>query len=542
MKAKKWLSAAVVLTMAGSVLAGCSKGGDNAQGGTTGAKQELNIAFSAEPPALDNSKATASAAFTMINAFNEGLYRLDKDGKAQPALAKALPEISPDGKTYKITLRDGITYWDGTPVKASDFEYAWKRTLDPATKSQYAFMVAWIKGGKEYNEGKGKAEDVQVKALDDKTLQFTLEQPKAFFTELLAFPLFFPQQPDFVKKAGDKYGTDADKVLGAGPFKLEKWDHEQQLVFVKNDKYWDAKNVKLEKVTVQIVKDTNTALNLFETGAVDLAQINRDAIPKWKDKPEYTLKKELVTQYMMYNENVPVLKNKKIRQALTMAIDRQAYVDVVLANGSQPSTGFVPNGTLDGNGNDFRKTAGDLEPKFDAAKAKQLLQEGLQELGMSSFPKLKVLADDTETAKKSLEFVIAQWKQNLGIELIAEPVPHKLRLERSTNRQYDIVVSLWGADYNDPMTFLDMWVTKGEFNECDWSNAQYDQLIKAAQTETDRAKRAKLLVDAEKILMDEMPIGPMYFRNLVYLKKTKVDGLILPVYGEEWELKWTSIK
>jgi oligopeptide transport system substrate-binding protein len=197
----------------------------------------MNIAFSAEPPALDSSKATANAAFTMINAYNEGLYRLDKDGKAQPGLAKELPKISADGLTYTITLRDGITYSDGTPVKASDFETAYKRTLDPATKAQYAFMVSWIKGGDAYNKGKGKAEDVGVKAKDDKTLEITLEEPKAFFTELLAFPLFFPQQPDFVKKAGDKYGADADKVVGAGPFKLEKWDHEQQLVFVKNDKY-----------------------------------------------------------------------------------------------------------------------------------------------------------------------------------------------------------------------------------------------------------------------------------------------------------------
>lgn len=544
MKAKKWLATAVALTMVGSVAAGCGKSTTpNQGGGAPTAKQELNLAFSAEPPALDNSKATASAAFTMLNAFNEGLYRLDKDGKATPGLAKELPKISADGLTYTIKLRDGLTYADGSPVKAGDFEFAWKRTLAPETKSQYAFMVAWIKGGTDYNSGKNKdANSVAVKALDDKTLEFTLEQPRAYFTELLAFPLFFPQQPDFVKKQGDKYGTDADKVLGAGPFKLEKWDHEQQLVFVKNDKYWDKDNVKLEKFSVQIVKDVNTALNLFETGAVDVTDISRDAIPKWKDKPEYTIKRELVNAYLQYNEKIPALQNKKIRQALTMGIDRQAHVDVTLGNGSVQSTGFVPNGTSDGNGGDFRKTAGDLQPKFDAAKAKQLLEEGMKEANITSFPKLKLLADDTEGAKKSLEFIIAQWKQNLGIDVLAEPVPHKLRLERSSKKDYDIVLSLWGADYNDPMTFIDMWITNGDFNETGWSNAKYDELVKAANTETDRAKRTKLLVDAEKILMDEMPIGPLYFRTKVYLVKPKVQGLLLPSYGEEWELKWVTIK
>lgn len=544
MKATKWLAAAVALTMVGSVAAGCGKSSEEGTKTGSTAPQEVNLAFSAEPPAMDSSKATANAAFTMLNAFNEGLYRLDKGGKAQPALAKDMPKISADGMTYTITLRDGLTYADGTPLKAGDFEYSWKRTLAPETKSQYAFMVAWIKGGEDYNSGKVKdPNSVAVKAKDDKTLEFTLAQPRAYFTDLLAFPLFFPEQPDFVKKAGDKYGADADKVLGAGPFVLQKWDHEQQLVFVKNDKYWDKDNVKLAKFSVQIVKDVNTALNLYETGAVDVTDISRDAIPKWKDKPDYTLKNELTNAYLQYNQTKdPVLKNVKIRQALTQAIDLQGHVDVTLANGSVPSTGFVPNGTADGNGGDFRTTAGALQPKYDKDKAKQLLADGMKELNLTTFPKLKLLADDTEGAKKSLEFITQQWKQNLGIDILAEPVPHKLRLERSTNKDYDIVLSLWGADYNDPMTFLDMWITKGDFNENGYSNPEYDKLVKAAQGETDKAKRTKDLVDAEKILMQDMPVGPLYFRKKVYLVKPKVQGVILPSYGEEWELKWVSVK
>jgi oligopeptide transport system substrate-binding protein len=371
-----------------------------------------------------------------------------------------------------------------------------------------------------------------------------LDEPKAFFTDQLAFATFFPQRKDIVEKYGDKNGADAESVIGAGPFKLEKWDHDQQLVLVKNDKYWDKDNVKLQKVTLQIVKDQQTGLNLFQTGAVDLQNISGENIKLWEGKPEYLVQPELSSWYLKFSEkNVPVFQNKKIRQALVLSIDNKTYIDTVLGKGPVPATGFVPNGTSDGNGKEFRKVAGDVMPKFDPAKAKQLLQEGLQELGLKEFPKgLKIQGDDHGTGPKSLEFIVAQWKQNLGIEVIAEPLPHKLRVDNENNHKYQISNSGWGADYNDPMTFLDMWITGGEFNDIDWSNKQYDELIQKAQKETDRAKRSEYLVQAEKILMEELPIGPNYFRALNWVKSTKVQNLILPPYGPEFELKWTYVK
>ncbi|MBD0379162.1 peptide ABC transporter substrate-binding protein [Paenibacillus sedimenti] len=561
MKATKWVSTAVALTLMGSVAIGCAKSGETPTASPAGdAKgtaapaasnkpQEIKINFSAEPPVLDNSKSTANAAFTMINAFNEGLYREDKDGKPTPGLAKDFPKISADGLTYTIDIRDNATWSDGQPVKAQDFVYSFKRTLDPATKAQYSFIVAWIKGGEAVTKAKTpedvkKAQDaLGVKAISDKQLEIKLEKPVAFFTGLLAFPVFFPQREDIVTKYGDKYGADADKVIGAGPFKLTKWEHEQTLELVKNDKYWDAANVKLTKATVNIVKDTNTGLNLYETDAADLTEIKGDQLKLYAGKPDSTPKRELTNAYVMYQtKKVPALANKKIRQALGMAIDRQAFVDTVLANGSVASTGLVPAGTADGAGGDFRKSAGETQPKFDAAKAKQLFDEGLKELGVTALPKLKINADDTETAKKSLEFILAQWKQNLGFEAVANPLPHALRIELSSKKDFEMVLSLWGADYNDPMTFIDMWVTGGEFDEGDYSNPQYDALVKQAQTETDASKRAKAMIEAEKILMDDQGITPLYFRTRAYVKKPNIEGLLLPSFGKEWELKWTSVK
>ena len=551
MKLNKLLVLATVTAMLGTAV-GCSTDNSKNQAGGTDTKapaQEFRINLSAEPPALDSSIATTNPTFTILNAINEGLYRLDKDGKPQPALAKELPKISPDGLVYTITLRDGLTWADGTPLKASDFEYAFKRTLDPATKAKYASMLAWIKGGAALTKAKpeeveAKKAEVGVKAKDDKTLEITLEKPVAFFTDQLSMPLFFPQKSDFVKAQGDKYGADADKVIGAGPYKLEKWDHEQQLTLVKNDKYWDAANVKLTKVTVNVVKDASTSLNMFETNQVDLTELKGDQFKMYEGKPELTLKKEFVSSYVMFQvKKVPALPNAKVRQALGMAIDRKALNEVVLGGASIPSTGLVPGTVSDGNKQEFRKVAGDAQPAFDPAKAKTLLADGLKELNMTSLPPFKLTSDDTDSSKKTIEFIQAQWKQNLGVDVTGEPLPFALRVKNMQEGNFDTLIGLWGADYNDPMTFLDMWVSDNKsFNYMGYSNPVYDELVKGADKEVDLAKRSKMLVDAEKQLMSDMPLSPLYFRTRPYAKKVNVDGLILPAMSKEWELKWVNIK
>ncbi|TVY09612.1 peptide ABC transporter substrate-binding protein [Paenibacillus cremeus] len=553
MKIQKLLVFATVTAMLSALAAGC--GGNNAAqpGGaannTKAPAQELRINLNAEPPAIDSSLATTNPTFTVLNAVNEGLYRLDADGKAQPGLAKELPKISPDGLTYTITLRDGLKWADGTPLKASDFVWSYQRTLDPATKAKYATMLSWIKGGAALNKAKpeeveAKKAELGIKAKDDKTLEITLERPVAFFTDQLAMPTFFPQQPDFVKKQGDKNGADADKIMGAGPFKMEKWDHEQSFVMVKNDNYWDAANVKLTKVTVNIVKDPNTSLNMYDTNQVDVTQLTGEQPKAFQGKPDLVFKKEFVTAYVMFqNKKVPAFANAKIRQALSMAIDRKTFNDVVLGGTSVPSTGLVPGVVLDGNKQEFRKVAGDTEPAFDATKAKQLLAEGLKELNMTSLPKFKLTSDDTDTSKKSIEFIQAQWKQNLGVDVDGEPLPFALRVKNMESNNFDALIALWGADYNDPMTFLDMWLSDNKsFNYVEYNSKAYDDLVKAADKEVDLAKRSKMLVDAEKLLMTDLPISPLYFRMRPYAKRPNVDGLILPSMSKEWELKWVSIK
>ncbi|MBC8079998.1 MAG: peptide ABC transporter substrate-binding protein, partial [Gorillibacterium sp.] len=286
MKMNKLLSTAMVLTLIGGALAGCGDKKESTSSNAPTENKTMTIVFSAEPPDLDSSKGTTNAAFTMLGALNEGLYRLDKDGVPQPALAEALPTISADGLTYTIKLRKGLTFSDGSPLTADNFVEAYRRTVDPNTEAAYSFMLEWIKGGNKVHTTDAKdaaalkaaKEEMGVKAIDPTTLEITLEKPIAWFTQQLAFALFFPQKTELVASAGDEYGKDPDKVIGAGPFVLKTWKHEQELVFEKNPNYWDAANVKLTKLVVNIVKDRASAVNLYETKKADMVTLAGDFI------------------------------------------------------------------------------------------------------------------------------------------------------------------------------------------------------------------------------------------------------------------------
>ncbi|MBB6673614.1 peptide ABC transporter substrate-binding protein [Cohnella nanjingensis] len=565
MKLKKSVSGLVTLVLLGASLAACGSNNNaaspsasdgaspsasaSASPSGSNSKQEIVMNYRADPPALDVSIAESAASFTILGAISEGLYRLDKDLQPQPALADGMPEISADGLTYTIKLKSGLTWTDGSPLTAKDFVYSYQRTLDPATKASYAFMVAWIKGGDKLMNAKTPADvekykkELGVEAKDDTTLVITLENPVPFFTSQLAFLNFYPQNEKFVSAQGEKSGADADKVLGAGPFKLTKWDHEQQLVLEKNDKYWDAANVKLNKVTLNIVKDPTTGVNLYKTKSTDYADVKGDFLKEYEGKPDLAVKKELVTGYLNFQQTkVPAFANAKVRQAFSMAVDRQGLVDLVLQNGSIPSTGLVPVGNLDGNGKQFRDVVGDTEVAFDAAKAKTLLEEGLKESGQTLPKNLSIIGDDTETGKKVLEYLVSQWSTNLGVTVSAEPLPHANRLDRELGKNYNIVNTLWGADYNDPMTWLDMFIKGSSFNTQDWNNDEYNTLIKNAQKELDLAKRADMLGQAEKILLGEAAVSPMYFRSSTFLVNPKVKDLILPPFGPDFELKWAHVE
>jgi len=544
---KKWMSIGTIVTLLSSVtLAGCSTENENAPSDTTTSaqpvEQALTLNLSDDIPSLDMSKSTDGTSFTVAGQVNEGLLRLDEKGKAVPGVAQSW-ETSKDGLTWTFKLRDNALWSDGSKVTAKDFEYAWKRTLDPASKSQYAFMVAWIKGGKAYNENTGSRDDVAVKAKDDTTLEVILDKPVPFFAEQMAFPVFFPQKQAFVEAQGEKYGADAANVLFNGPFKLTEWIHDQSVELMKNDSYWDKDNVKLTKVTFQIVKDNNALENLYQTGQLDHFNLVRDQVIRYKDSTEFNTVPELVTGYLLYNNKHKALQNVKIRQALTYAVDAEKYTEIIYGNGTSGATAFVGTGISNGQGGQFRVDGGDLiNRKTQASKAKDLLAEGLKEAGLTEFPAFKLLMADDDSNKKGAEFIKEQWRQNLGINVEVENIPRKLQLKRNTERDYDISLLTWGADYNDPMTYLDLWVSNGDFNRVGYSNPQYDALILQAQNEPDAKKRMQVMQEAEKLLMQDMPIGPIFFRAQSAATKPYVKNLVHRVFGPSYDLKYASIE
>lgn len=395
---KKWFGTAMAAVVMGTILTGC--GSNTASGTADTSAQELHLTMGDDLPSADIAKATDQYSFNILSNTMEGLVRLDKDGKAVPGIATDW-EISQDGKTYTFHLRDA-KWSNGDAVTAQDFVYSWKRTLDPKTASQYAFMLQTVKGAKEFSEGQGSDSEVGIKALNDKTVEVTLNNPTPYFLNQMAFPTFFPLDQKFVESKGDTFGTSVETALSNGPFKLTDWKHDTSVDISKNGDYWDAATVKLQKATFNVVKDTSAMANMYEAGEIDRFGLVRDLVDIYKDrKDEYSVESELTNGYLIFNPAVKGLENTKIRTALTYAVDRDMYADIIYHNGTKAATGFVPDGTSDSNGGQFRKLAGDTLTKHTEEEAKAQLTEGLKEAGMQvSDLKLKLLVDDSDLAKK----------------------------------------------------------------------------------------------------------------------------------------------
>lgn len=539
------ISVLLVLT---AVLAGC--GGQNTASNSSSSstnsgkqsQQVLNLNLGDEPPTLDPQKATDVVSFDILNDVLDGLTRYNKDGKIEKGSGLAKDwDVSKDGLTYTFHLRDA-KWSDGNPITAQDFEYAWKRALDPKTASQYAYQLYYIKGAEEYNSGKGSADQVGVKALDDKTLQVTLKAPTPQFLGLTAFPTYMPLEKSVYEKYGDKIGSDANTMVYSGPFIVKSWEHEQSITLEKNPNYWDKDNVKLQTINFSIIKDNNTLVQNYDSGSLDSIFVPGDYIDKYKSSPEYSNSALATVWYLQFNNKDSIFKNANIRKAFTLAINRDLFVKQVAKNGSIPAEAVVPPG-IPGYNADFRTEAGTGYFKDnDVAAAKEYLKKGMQELGLTKLPTIKFLGDDTDNAKKYDQALQQMWTQNLGVTVELQNVAFKVRLDMMNKGNYQIVLAGWGADYNDPMTFLDMWEKDNGNNTAFYNNPNYDNLINDAKVNADLKVRNDKMIQAEKILMNDMPIGPLYFQARSRVVKPYVKNLIFPTFGSDWEMKWAYIE
>lgn len=534
------ISALIYVLVLALILSGCNFSSSDKKDGKK-AGQVLNVTEPADIPTLDSTKAHDGIAFTVLNNINEGLYRQDENNLPIKALATEHKE-SEDKVVHTFTLRDS-EWSNGDPVTAQDFEYAWKRVMKDKSPYAFMFVTAGVKNAEAIlNEEKG-AEELGIKATSEKTLEVTLESANPLFQTLLTFPTFLPQNQKFVEEKGDQYALEYDDLLFNGPFKLVEWTHEQGWKYEKNEDYWDAKAVKLDKINVYVVKDPSTGANLYETNKVDRVELSSALVDEYKDDENFETLKESGLVFLRFNHNHPVLGNKDIRRAVNMVIDKNGLTDVILKDGSSPLNGVVPAGYYNSPENkDYRELNGDFNTGT-VEEAQKLWEKGLKETGQKDVT-VSINIADSDDHKKVAEYIQAQLEDNLpGFKLEIKAVPFAQRLEIEKAIEYDISLSSWGPDYSDPMTYLDMWLKDGSANRMDYYNPKLDALVTEARKETDLSKRYEMLLDLEKILLEEdAAIAPLYQEGESMLMRSKIKGLLVHPTGAEFSYKWTSIE
>ena len=503
-----------------------AKGAEKAQKNQKPKPDTFRYALADDPETFDTAKMSgAPEGRVAFNVF-EGLLTPAQTTKGaestedlvRPGVAKDW-SVSDDGKTYTFNLRKDAKWSNGEPVTAEDFVYAWKRVLTPGFDADYVQLLWVLKNGEAYS--KGEIDDfskVGVEAVDEQTLKVELSHPTPYFLELVAFYTFFPQPKEVIEEHGDNW-TDSKHVVSNGPYLLENYTTQQHIKLKKNPDYWNADEVSIPKAELRIIKDRNAVVNAFQAGdlhwtgaGLPIAQVSSLVM-----RDDYVREPMLGTYYYRINvtdEDSP-LANPKVRKALSLAIDRRSIVKLTMKGLYEVPKGFVPS-NLSG----YESTA---ETEFNISKAKKLLKEAGYPNG-EGFPKTAVLYNTDKNHKVVAANIQNMWSKNLGIEVELVNTEWKTYLERVDNLNYEIARAGWIGDYNDPMTFLNLWVTGNGNNDTGWSNEEYDSLIQEAKRESDREKRKELLQKAESILLEEGPVIPIYEYSSNMLLDNRIQG------------------
>ncbi|BDR59223.1 peptide ABC transporter substrate-binding protein [Xylocopilactobacillus apicola] len=538
MKAKKLLIASTVVLLSMGVLSGCSSSSNSSQPAKKDSHDSvIRISEKDVIATMDSSLNTDAAGSQNLNNTMDGLYRY-KGKKIEPAIATKIVKPTNNGLTYTFPLRKNALWSNGDPVTAEDFVFAWKRTVNPETKSQYAYIYEGIANAKEINAGSKPVDSLGVKAIDKYTLEVTLEKPIPYFDQLMTFFNFYPQNQKAVEKWGKKYGTSSKTLVFNGPYKLVDWNGaNNSWTEVKNDRYWNAKEVKVKKLQYQVVKDPSTALNLYQSNKLDRALVSGDIAKQMKGSDGYGLAKKNVTLYVTPNlKTQPILNNLKIRRALSLSINRKQLTNKILGDGSVPVSSFMPsNMAFDpkDSSKDFVKetsTTAALYGKYDPNEAKKLWEEGLKETGNSGKTfNMTLLSDDQDNSKKQSEFLQNQFEKLPGLKITLSNVPGKTRSTRQKSGDFDLTVSAWGADFPDPINFLTLLTSDSSYNTGKWEEPKYDSLINQSLNEdaNNPSARWKDMLAAQDILNEQQAVFPLYQQAEAWMTSKKVKNFVL---------------
>lgn len=523
------LLSTIIVTMV--VLMGCSSGEKKA---SESKEQIINVAIDSELSTADVSLAMDNTACSVMSQIGEGLFSFDKNGEALPALATEKVEPTDDGLTYTFTIRKEAKWSNGDSITAKDFEYSWKRTVDPETASPQAYYFEGIANYKDIAAGKKKAAELGVTAVDDQTLEVTLAYPMSYFQQLLAVPAFFPLNQTFVEKTGKTYGTSAEDTLYNGPFVMEGWDGtNNSWTYVKNDQYWDKENVSLDKVEAQVIKEVTTAKNLFDDGQLDETKITGEIVAQEQENEALTIREVPGTYYIQLNTKKDLFANLNARKSVSLALNSDKLAKNVLNDGSNKSLGFVPKGFVSQKtGKDFAEEVGDINPT-DLKEAKALWATAKSEVGIDN-AEVTILCSDSDNAKKISEYIQGALSESLdGLKVNVSAVPFNNRLEKSRSGDFDIVLGGWTPVYADPIDFLNLLKSDNSNNFGQWSNATYDGLLNDANVmyANDYEKRWETMKKADKLVAEEAPLVPLYQITEAYLINQQVKNLEMGPLG-----------
>ncbi|AUS07918.1 peptide ABC transporter substrate-binding protein [Laceyella sacchari] len=539
---KKWNGIVGMILSASVIFAGCGVSNNQQEGSSLSDNQILRMSDTGELTTLDNTQAKDVPTMSVLNNVQEGLMRLGKEKKPEEGMATSY-DISEDKKVYTFYLHEDAKWSDGKPVTAYDFEYGWKRALDPKTKSEYAYILFPIKNAARFNSGQASADEVGVKAKDDRTLVVTLEKPTLNFINMTTHVEYLPQRKDIVEKYKENYGLKPEYMVYNGPFVVSSWT-QQKVELVKNEKYLDKNAVSLTKVDIHIIKDVAQGINLYNSNQLDTALLNQAFVDAFKQTPDYLEVKEASTVFIMLNQKHPFFRNEKIRKAITLALDREEMVQI-MKDGSLPAGALIPP-TLSGEGiNSFRVNGEIVKP--DVAKAKELFKQGLSELNLSAPPNNVVMVSYDSTAKRDVAVNIKdQLRKKLGWDIKLDAPTWKIHVDRLSRGDYDMGMLTWTADYDDPISHFEIWQSNNPMNFSGFKNAKYDQLIEQAKNTTDAKQQFKILLEAEKILTDVQGEGqagfvPLFYSSKAYIQKPKVKDLYRHATGASYTLKWAYI-
>ena len=496
----------------------------------------LNVMVEVEVESLDPQVATDGTSFEVIANYTDGLTQMDADGAAIPAIAESW-DVSEDGTVYTFHLREDANWSNGEPVTADDFVFAWQRAVDPALASEYNYMlsdIGQVKNAAAIIAGEMDKSELGVKAIDSKTLEVTLEVPVSYFLSLMYFPTFYPVNQAFFEGLADgTFGTSPETVLSNGAFVLTSYEPAAlSFSLTKNPDYYDADKVQLDGLNYQVIKDSQQAYMSYQNGDLDIVMLSGDQVEQVEGDPELTITGAGYLWYLTLNmAKVPALDNQNMRLALSNAVNRASIVDDVVKDGSVATYTAVPPQFAAGpDGSDFSadQTMFSDVCADDAAKAAEYYEAAKAELGTDTFEFDLLVEDQTETQNVAAVIKDQVEKALPGVTLNIKVEPKKQRVADIQDGNYEVCLTRWGPDYADPMTYLGMWVTDCDNNYGLWSDAEFDAIIADCTTGayiTDAEARWNAMYDAEKIVMDQAVIVPMYTKANANMIKTGVEGI-----------------